>query len=99
MIFYGGNLISWSSRKQKVVARSSTEVEYRAIVFATAELNRLEQQLRELCISIPKSIHLFCDNMSATFITANPVIHDKSKHINIYFHYVKEQVTNGDVLV
>ena len=98
-IFYGDNLISWSSHKQNVVACSSTEAENRAIAFATTELNWLQELMRELLVAIPKPLHLFCNNMSATFITSNSVFNDKSKHIKIDFHFVKEQVEAGDLTV
>jgi hypothetical protein len=74
-LFLGNNLISWSSRKQKTVSRSSTEVEYRAIADATAELIWVQSLLRELGISIPQAPILWCDNIGATYLTANPLFH------------------------
>lgn len=98
-IYFGGNLVSWSSRKQNVVARSSTEAEYRAIAFASAELIWLQQLLTEMAASSPGPPILFCDNLSATFLTANPVFHQRSKHIKIDYHFVREQVQAGDLIV
>ncbi|CAM8997494.1 unnamed protein product [Rhodiola kirilowii] len=74
-IYFGGNLISWSSRKQKVVARSSTEAEYRAIAFAVAELIWIQQLLEEMAVTVEKPPILLCDNLSATFLSANPIFH------------------------
>ncbi|CAM8989726.1 unnamed protein product [Rhodiola kirilowii] len=98
-IYFGGNLISWSSRKQKVVARSSTEAEYRAIAFAAAELIWLQQLLQEMDVHIQQPPILLCDNLSATFLTANPVFHQRSKHIKIDYHFVREQVASGNLIV
>ncbi|CAM8976219.1 unnamed protein product [Rhodiola kirilowii] len=98
-IYFGGNLVSWSSRKQKVVARSSTEAEYRAIAFASAELIWLRQLLQEMSMSSVQAPILLCDNISATFLTANPVFHQRSKHIKIDYHFVREQVQSGELVV
>ncbi|KAL8151054.1 hypothetical protein V2J09_020862 [Rumex salicifolius] len=78
-IYFGGNLISWSSRKQKVVAGSSTEAKYRAIAFAATELTRLQQLLQEMDVLIQQPPILLCNNPSATFLSTNPVFHQCSK--------------------
>ncbi|KAI5312496.1 hypothetical protein L3X38_041669 [Prunus dulcis] len=79
-IFLGGNLISWSSRKQHSVARSSTEAEYRVVACTAAELSWLQNLLREL---------------GATFFCANPVLHSHMKHIAIDLHFVRDLVAQG----
>ncbi|CAM8993769.1 unnamed protein product [Rhodiola kirilowii] len=98
-IYFGGNLVSWSSRKQKVVSRSSTEAEYRAIAFTAAELIWIQQLLQEMAITIQKPPILLCDSLSATFLSANPVLHQRSKHIKIDYHFVREQVASKDLIV
>lgn len=98
-IYYGSNLISWASTKQRVVARSSTEAEYRALAATTAEVLWLQQLLRELDRPLKTPPLLLCDNLSATFMTHNPVLHKRSKHIHIDYHFVRERVASKELLV
>ena len=91
LIYFGNNLISWSSKKQPTVARSSTEAEYKAIANATSEIMWTTSLFRELQIisSPPK---LWCDNIGATYLLANLVFHACMKHIEVDFHFVRELV-------
>jgi hypothetical protein len=93
-VFFGGNLISWSSRKQSTVSRSSTEAEYKAIADATAELIWLQVLLRELGITLQRSPTLWCDNIGATYLSANPIFHRRSKHVEVDYHFVRERVSS-----
>jgi histone deacetylase 1/2 len=93
-IFLGPNLISWSARKQATVSRSSTEAEYKALANATAELIWVEALLKELGVRLKKKPCLWCDNLGATYLCANPVFHARTKHIEIDFHFVRERVSN-----
>ncbi|KAL5727461.1 hypothetical protein ACHQM5_000656 [Ranunculus cassubicifolius] len=90
-IFFGGNLISWSARKQKTVSRSSTEAEYRSLATATTELIWIQSLIIELGLSLPTPT-LWCDNLGATYLTANPIFHARTKHIEIDYHFVRERV-------
>jgi histone deacetylase 1/2 len=91
-VFLGPNLISWSARKQPTVSRSSTEAEYKALANATAELIWIQQLLRELQIPHQSVGRLWCDNIGARYLSANPVFHARTKHIEIDFHFVRERV-------
>jgi hypothetical protein len=91
-IFFGGNLIAWSAQKQATVSRSSTEAEYKALVDATAEIIWIQVLLRELGISLHKPPSLWCDNIGATYLTANPIFHRRMKHVEDDYHFVRERV-------
>jgi hypothetical protein len=93
-VFFGGNLISWGSRKQSTVSRSSTEAEYKAIADATAEIIWLQVLLRELGINLSRPPTLWCDNIGATYLSANPVFHRCSKHVEVDYHFVRERVSS-----
>ena len=91
-IFFGGNLIAWSSRKQATVSRSSTEAEYKAVADATAEVIWIQVLLQELGISLSRPPSLWCDNIGATYLTANPIFHRRMKHMEVDYHFVRERV-------
>ncbi|KAD6454826.1 hypothetical protein E3N88_09532 [Mikania micrantha] len=98
-IYLGTNLVSWSARKQKTVSRSSTESEYKAMADTVAELTWLETLLKELQVSIRNAPTLWCDNLGATYLSANPVFHARTKHVEIDFHFVREKVAQRKLMV
>jgi histone deacetylase 1/2 len=93
-VFLGNNLISWMARKQATVSRSSTEAEYKALANATAEMMWVQKLLKELRIQHPSAARLWCDNLGAKYLSANPIFHARTKHIEIDFHFVRERVAN-----
>ncbi|KAF5459013.1 hypothetical protein F2P56_023004 [Juglans regia] len=91
-VFLGSNYISWSSKKQLNVSRSSTKAEYRAMAQTIAELTWISFLLRDLSITLHAPPMLLCDNLNALYMTVNSVFHARSKHIEIDYHYVRERV-------
>ena len=98
-IYLGSNLISWTARKQRTVSRSSTESEYKALADTVAELTWLQALLGELGVKQSSAPILWCDNLGATYLSANPVFHARTKHIEVDFHFVREKVTKGKLQV
>jgi hypothetical protein len=91
-IFYGSNLVSWSSKKQPTVARSSTEFEYKALANATAEVIWLQSLLKDLGVFQSRAPVLWCDNIGAVYLTANPIFHGRTKHVEVDFYFVRERI-------
>jgi len=98
-IYLGSNLVSWSARKQRTVSLSSTESEYKALADTVAELTWLQDLLGELRVSLKTAPTLWCDNLGATYLSANPVFHARTKHVEVDFHFVREKVAQGKLSV
>ena len=75
--YLGRNLVSWSSKNQQTVARSSTKAEYRSIAATTAELRWVCSLLSELGIGLPNSPLVYCNNVGATQLSSNPIFHSR----------------------
>lgn len=96
VIFFNDNLVSWQTKKQHTVARSSAEAEYRALTYTTCEIIWLRQLLKEMHINIPAP-KLFTDISSATAIVTNPVLHQRTKHIEIDIHTIRDKVLQKEI--
>ena len=99
VVFLGENLIFWSSKRQSTVSKSSAEAEYRAVANGVAEATWLRQLLQELSAPLRRATLVYCDNISAVYMTFNPVQHQRTKHIEIDLHFVRERVAVGDLRV
>ncbi|RVW76298.1 Retrovirus-related Pol polyprotein from transposon RE1 [Vitis vinifera] len=87
-----GNLVAWKSKKQSVVSRSSAESEYRAMAQATCEIIWIHQLLCEVGMKCTMPAKLWCDNQAALHIAANPVYHERTKHIEVDCHFIREKI-------
>lgn len=96
-VFLGGNLISWKTKKQVTVSRSSAEAEYRSLSTTVCELLCITYILHDLQQSVLKPIPLWCDSQATLHIMANPVFHERTKHLDIDCHLVREQYKKGFV--
>ena len=94
-VFVEGNLVSWKSKKQSVVSRFSAKSEYRAMTQSVCEIIWLHQRLMEVGIEIQIPTKLWCDNQVALHIAYNPVFHERTKHIEIDFHFVRKKIQLG----
>nr|GEY44007.1 hypothetical protein [Tanacetum cinerariifolium] len=98
-IYLGSNLISWTARKQRTVSRSSTKAEYKALADTIVELTWLQALLNELEIRSSSTHILWCDNLGATYLSANLIFHARTKHVEIDYHFVREKIAQGDLRV
>ncbi|CAM8947373.1 unnamed protein product [Rhodiola kirilowii] len=97
-LYLGSNLISWSSKKQGGVSRSSTEAEYRQMAYTTAALSWFRSLFCDLHLHLA-CLRLWCDNISAISLASNPVFHARTRHVEIDYHFVREKVVRGELLV
>jgi hypothetical protein len=99
IVFLGHNPITWLAKKQHTVSRSSTEAEYRSLATGAAELAWLRQVLCDLKLFLPSAPLIWCDNTSALALASNSVFHGRTKHIEVDYHFVREKVVRGDLLL
>ncbi|XP_019415583.1 PREDICTED: uncharacterized protein LOC109327050 [Lupinus angustifolius] len=93
-MFLGDSLVSWKSKKQNTVSRSSSEVEYRALAIASCEIQWLTYLLNDFQVLYKHTALLYCDNNSARHIAANAVFHERTKHVEIDCHVIRERLNN-----
>jgi hypothetical protein len=97
VFFLGSSIITWGSQKQKVVAQSSCEAEYIAAATAATQAVWLSRVLGAVLGKEPDKMKLYVDNLSAIALCKNPVFHDRTKHIDTRYHYIRECVEKGMV--
>lgn len=96
-ILLGSSPVSWKVKKQSIVARSTAEAEYRAMALTACEITWLSALLKDMGLhNLPPAI-LKCDNQAAISIAANPVMHERTKHIEIDCHFVRDKIQAGSL--
>eukprot|EP00253_Pinus_taeda_P005600 PITA_05600 len=95
----GSGAISWASKKQPIVALSTAEVEYVAAKATSCQAVWMRRILRSLCQEEVKGTEIFCDNSLAIALSKNSMFHKRTKHIDTKFHYIRELVNNGEIVL
>ncbi|GKB28431.1 ribonuclease H-like domain-containing protein [Tanacetum coccineum] len=98
-VFLGDNLLTWSSKRQDTLSRSSAEAEYRGVANAVAETSWIRNLLRELHTLLFIVTLVYYDNVSGVYMSANPVQHQRTKHLEIDIHFVRDKVAACHVRV
>ncbi|CAN0862290.1 Retrovirus-related Pol polyprotein from transposon TNT 1-94 [Linum grandiflorum] len=95
----GDSCIAWRCKKQERISKSSTEAEYRSMSEVCSEVVWLTRLLAELSYPVDLPVHLHADNTSAIQIASNPVLHDRTKHIETHVHYIRQLTQTGEVKI
>ena len=96
-VYIGANCVSWASKKQPTVSRSSAEAKYRAMASTAAEITWLTHLFMDIGLFLLQPPRILCDNQSALHMSKNPIFHARSKHIELDYHFVREKVTVGQL--
>ena len=95
LVFINGSLVSWKSKLLRPVALSTCEAEYMSLSEVTREVMWITNLCEELLFKVKKPVTAFCDNEAAIMLAKNPVNHDRTKHINTYYHFVRQTMVDG----
>ncbi|XP_049936458.1 retrovirus-related Pol polyprotein from transposon RE1 isoform X4 [Nymphaea colorata] len=98
-VYLGGNLVVWRSNRQDVCSRSSAEAEYRAVATGVSELLWLKILLTDIGIEIEGPMRMYCDNKSVINLANNPVLHDRTKHVEIDRHFIRERIDAKELML
>ena len=99
LVFFCQMLISWKSGKQRTVACSSTEAEYKALADGTVEVIWLQYLLTDLQVPSVSAPTIWCDNLGATYLSANPILHARTKHVKVDYHFILDRVAKKEIQI
>ena len=88
----GSGVISWCSKRQPTVSLSTTEAEYKEAAMTAQESTWLIQLIHDLYQPVDYAMPLYCNNQSAIRLAKNPVFHARTKHVEVYYHFIREKV-------
>ncbi|KAK4268262.1 hypothetical protein QN277_024943 [Acacia crassicarpa] len=97
--FLGTNPVIWVSKCQSVVSRSAIEAEYRSLADASSDVVWVMKLLQEMHVPITETPIVWCDNSGAIALASNPVLHSKTKHVEIDIHFLREKVATGHLQI
>ncbi|KAL0553421.1 hypothetical protein IC582_007316 [Cucumis melo] len=98
-VYFGNNLVSWGSKKQSIIDRSSTKAEYRCLTLLATELVWIRSLLNDLYIDLPFPPILWCDNLSAVHLSANSILHSTTKHVELDIYFVRDLIQKGKLFI
>jgi len=98
-VFINNNLISWNTKKQPTVALSTAEAELMAIVEVVKEVKWMSAVLHELKFIVKKPMIIYSDNQAAGKMAQHDVDHERTKHIDIRHHFIRDEINNNEVIV
>jgi len=97
MFSFGSAAITWSNKKQPIVALSSIEVEYRGAAMAAYDVAWLRKLLGDMGLHVDRKVIIYCDNLSSIQLAKNPVVHARTKHIEVHYYFIREKVLEGEI--
>jgi hypothetical protein len=97
MFSFGSTDVTWSNKKQPIVALSSIKAEYRGAAMAACEVAWLRKLLGDLGLHVDRQVVIYCDNLSSIQLAKNLVFHARTKHIEVHYHFIREEVLAGEI--
>jgi len=97
MFSFGSGVVSWSSKKQPTVALSSTKAEYRGVTIVACEVISLQKLFSDLGQLVDVPVVIYYDNINSILLANNPVYHARTKHIEVYYHFIREKILAKEI--